>query len=107
MRGGVEALLRTFSRLDRGRLPCELIDVEPGDEIELSRELVLSVFKTTHTVPSAWLLGLGATEEAEARVPVAQRTRDSRLATRRYRSECRNAYADSGLHGRHQSGRPR
>lgn len=51
-----EALLKTFSRLDRGRLPCELIGVEPGDEIELSRELVMSVHATTHTVPSVGYL---------------------------------------------------
>jgi len=49
---GVDAMLRSFSRLDRGRLPCELIAVEPGDEFELSRELVMTVHRTTHTVPS-------------------------------------------------------
>jgi len=35
--GAVEQMLKAFSRLDRGRLPCELIPVKPGDEIELSR----------------------------------------------------------------------
>lgn len=49
---GVEGMLRAYSRLDRGRLPCQLIGVEDGKEIELSRELVLSVHKTVHTVPS-------------------------------------------------------
>ncbi len=49
---GVEAMLRVFTRLDRGRLPCHLIPVEPGQEFELSRELVMTVHKTTHTVPS-------------------------------------------------------
>lgn len=53
---GVEALLKAFSRLDRGRLPCELVPVEPGDEIELSRELVMTVHKMTHTVPSVGYL---------------------------------------------------
>jgi ribonuclease Z len=53
---GVEALLRVVSRLDRGRLPCELIPVEPGQEIELSRELVMTVHRTTHTVPSVGYL---------------------------------------------------
>jgi ribonuclease Z len=48
----VDQLLRTVSRLDRGRLPCELRSVEPGDEIELSRELVVTASATTHTVPS-------------------------------------------------------
>lgn len=45
-------LLRTVSRLDRGRLPCELIGVEPGQEIDLSRELVVTASRTRHTVPS-------------------------------------------------------
>jgi ribonuclease Z len=49
---GVEAMLRVVSRLDRGRLPCEIVPVEPGQEIELSRELVMTVHRTTHTVPS-------------------------------------------------------
>ncbi|MEM7559712.1 MAG: MBL fold metallo-hydrolase [Planctomycetota bacterium] len=48
----VQGMLAAFSRLDRGRLPCNLIGVEPGEEIELSRELMMTVHKTTHTVPS-------------------------------------------------------
>ncbi len=48
----VEQLLRALSRLDRGRLPCQLIPVVAGDEIELSRELVVSACPTRHTVPS-------------------------------------------------------
>ncbi len=47
-----EAMLRTVARLDRGRLPAEIIPVAPGDEIELSRELAMTVHKTVHTVPS-------------------------------------------------------
>ncbi len=47
-----QILLRTFSRLDRGRMPCEIIGVDPGEEFELSREHVLTVDGTKHTVPS-------------------------------------------------------
>ncbi|MFI4875130.1 MAG: MBL fold metallo-hydrolase [Blastopirellula sp. JB062] len=50
--GPVQQVLAAFQRLDRGRMPCELIGVSPGDEIELSRELVVSVVATKHTVPS-------------------------------------------------------
>lgn len=50
--GPVQQLLNAFSRLDRGKMPCELIGVQPGDEIELSRELVVNVLETKHTVPS-------------------------------------------------------
>jgi len=45
-------ILRLLSRLDRGRLPCELVPTAAGDEIELSREHVVTVSATTHTVPS-------------------------------------------------------
>jgi len=48
----VERMLRCFSRLDRGRLPCTLAPTEPGDEIELSREHVVTVTATSHTLPS-------------------------------------------------------
>jgi ribonuclease Z len=52
----VRRLLLVMQRLDRGRQVCELKGVKPGDEIELSREHVLSVFATTHTVPSVGYL---------------------------------------------------
>jgi ribonuclease Z len=48
----VERILRQVSRLDRGRLPCTLVPARPGDEIQLSRELVITVSATRHTVPS-------------------------------------------------------
>jgi ribonuclease Z len=48
----VQKILRQFTRLDRGRMPCELRGVEPGDEVELSRDHVVTVSRTTHTVPS-------------------------------------------------------
>ena len=48
----VQQLLKAVSRLDRGRLPCELVGLEAGDEIELSRELLVSASATKHTVPS-------------------------------------------------------
>lgn len=48
----VERLLKVMRRLDRGRLPCTLAPIRHGDEIELSRELVITVSATRHTVPS-------------------------------------------------------
>jgi ribonuclease Z len=53
---GVEALLRAFQRLDRGRMPATLIGLKPGDEVELSRELVVRAFATKHTIPSLGFL---------------------------------------------------
>jgi len=48
----VRKMLDSFVRLDRGRMPCDLVGVEDGQEIELSRELIVNVLKTKHTVPS-------------------------------------------------------
>src|SRR5918992_3753845 len=42
----VERILKLFTRLDRGRLPCQLLPIQPGDEIELSRELVVTISAT-------------------------------------------------------------
>jgi ribonuclease Z len=53
--GAIEPMgrvLRLLSRMDRGRLPCQLLPARPGEEIELSREQVVTVSATTHTVPS-------------------------------------------------------
>ena len=48
----VHALLRAMQRLDRGAMPVELVGMEPGQEVELSRELVVTCFATKHTIPS-------------------------------------------------------
>ena len=48
----VRKMLDSFQRLDRGRMNCDLIGVEGGQEIELSRELIVNVLGTKHTVPS-------------------------------------------------------
>ena len=45
-------ILQQFTRLDRGRLPCELVGTSPGEEIELARDLIGTVSETAHTVPS-------------------------------------------------------
>ena len=45
-------MLDVWQRLDRGRMLCDLVGVQPGTEFELSREHVATVFGTVHTVPS-------------------------------------------------------
>ncbi|MDR2170109.1 MAG: metal-dependent hydrolase [Planctomycetaceae bacterium] len=50
--GGVKNLLTSYSRLDYGGLPCELIGVCAGDEFMISRELMISVVPTFHSIPS-------------------------------------------------------
>lgn len=48
----VKKLMLIFQRLDRGRQLAHIEGIDPGDEIDLSRELVVTVFPTTHTIPS-------------------------------------------------------
>jgi ribonuclease Z len=48
----VRRLLLIMQRLDRGRMVCQLNGLKAGDELELSRELVITAFATTHTIPS-------------------------------------------------------
>ncbi len=48
----VEYILKAFQKLDRGRLPVHIKSVLPGDEFELSRELIVTAHATKHTVPS-------------------------------------------------------
>ena len=40
----------------RGKQDARLVGVEPGMEVELSRELVVSVLETKHTIPSLGFL---------------------------------------------------
>src|SRR5438876_8595259 len=48
----VRRLLLVMQRLDRGRMVCQLHGVRPQQEIQLSREHVVTAFATTHTIPS-------------------------------------------------------
>src|SRR5207237_10081945 len=48
----VRRLLLIMHRLDRGRMVCQLNGATAGDDIELSRELVITAFRTAHTIPS-------------------------------------------------------
>ncbi len=48
----VNKLLRAWQRLDRGRMAVDLIGLEPDEAVDLNRELAVTTFATTHTVPS-------------------------------------------------------
>src|SRR5688572_16900123 len=52
----VRRLLLVMQRLDRGRQTCNLVGVKGGQEIALSRDHVITVFETTHTIPSVGYL---------------------------------------------------
>src|SRR5262245_2078352 len=78
----LQRLLHLFQRLDRGRQTCDLRGISPGDEIELSRENVVTAFATTHTIPSVgyvvWDRRLKLKEEYHG-LP-GERIRDLRLS---------------------------
>ena len=78
----VRRLLLIMQRLDRGRMICQLTGLQPGDEVELSREHVVTVFPTTHTIPSVgyvvWDRRFKLKEEYHG-LP-GERIRDLRLA---------------------------
>jgi ribonuclease Z len=87
----VREILKQFTRLDRGRLPCELVSTSAGEEIELSRDLIVSVSETTHTVPS---LGYVVWERrrklmAQYRDLSGDQIRDLRLAGKNVTDEVR------------------
>lgn len=48
----MQRILRNFTQMDRGRMPCELVAVQPGDEVKISRELVVTVSESVHRVPA-------------------------------------------------------
>lgn len=88
----VRRLLAVFQRLDRGRQACELVGVEPGQEVELSRDQVVTVFATTHTIPSRGYVvwdrrrklkdeyqGLAGTQIRDLRLSGVDVTREVRL----------------------------
>jgi ribonuclease Z len=84
-------ILRQFTRLDRGRMPCELKPLAPGDELELSRELVVTVSEMKHSVPA---LGYVVWErrrklKAEYQDLPGEQIRDLRLAGTEVTSEQR------------------
>ena len=43
-------MLQTFRKLDRGGMPCELIGLLDGDQIEISREYVVTALPVRHTI---------------------------------------------------------
>ena len=45
-----EQMLFQWQRLDRGRLPCNLVPIEPDMEIAVSRNILVKTFLAKHTI---------------------------------------------------------
>jgi ribonuclease Z len=88
---GANLLLRAVQRLDRGRMPVDLVGLKPGDEVELSRELVVKAFPTRHTLPSLGFLVWERRKKLkpEYRELTGEQIRDLRLSGVEVSSEIR------------------
>lgn len=104
----VRKLLIIMHRLDRGRMICNLEAVSAGQEIELSREHVITPFATTHTIPSVgylvWerrnklkeeYLGLPGDKIRDLRMGGAQVTREVRTPLLAYTGDTSPAGLDN------------
>ena len=49
-------MLQTFRKLDRGAMPCELIGLLPGDQIDISREYVVTRAYPQRIRSTPWVL---------------------------------------------------
>ncbi len=87
----VHQLLRAYQRLDRGRMNVELVGLEPGVEVPLSRELVVQTFPTRHTIPSMGFLVWERRKKLkpEFRELTGEQIRDVRLSGVEVSSEVR------------------
>src|SRR5205085_9835434 len=94
-------------RLDRGRMVCELRGLRAGQEIELSRDHVVTAFATTHTIASlgylVWerrnklkeeYLGLPGEQIRDLRLSGTQVTREIRTPLLAYTGDTRSAGLD-------------
>lgn len=48
----VDQMLKVITRLDRGRMPCELIPLRENQEIDLTRELTVTTHAMKHSIPA-------------------------------------------------------
>lgn len=103
----IRRLLLVMQRLDRGRMVCNLHGLKPGDEVELSRENVVTVFGTTHTIPSlgfvVWdrrnklkdeYIGLSGDKIRDLRMAGTQVTREVRMPLLAYTGDTSPAGLD-------------
>jgi ribonuclease Z len=101
----VRRLLLVMQRLDRGRQVCKLHGLRPGDEVDLSREHVLTAFATTHTIPSlGYLVWERRNKLKEEYLGLAgERIRDLRMSgvevTREVRTPLVGYTGDTSPHG--------
>jgi len=106
--GPLSDILHSYTRLDRGKLPCKFVAVEAGDEIELNREHVVTVGKSEHTVPALSYLvwhrrnkllekfqGLSGNEIRDLRTQGIEVSREQRVAILGYTGDTTAAGLDN------------
>lgn len=63
---GLPAALEGFSALHRWSLDCKVVGLEPGDEVQLRRDLWVRAFRTFHPVPSLGYLFFNRVQKLRA-----------------------------------------
>ena len=89
----MQRMLRLFSRMDRGRLPCTLLPMQAGRRDRAVARAGGHRFGHDPHGAVAGFRGVGAAAEAQARVPRPARRADPRSAARRHGSDHRGAPA--------------
>ena len=87
-------------------MPVELIGLKPGDEVELSRELVVTAFPTRHTIPSLGFLVWERRKKLKPEYQRPDRRADPRPPAFGRRGLGRDPPAQGRLPGRHRSAGP-
>ncbi len=64
----VDRILKLFTKLDRGRMPCNLVGLKPGDEVEVSRAAYCQCLGDQAHGSFAGVCRMGTPQEAEAGV---------------------------------------
>nr|WP_315852010.1 MBL fold metallo-hydrolase [Tautonia rosea] len=102
------ALLRACQRLDRGKQLANLVGLEPGMEVQLGRDLIVSAVATKHTIPSLGYIvwerrkkllpeyhGLSGPEIRDLRLSGTEVTKEIRLARLAYLGDTNPVGLDS------------
>ncbi|MFM7517011.1 MAG: MBL fold metallo-hydrolase [Pirellula sp.] len=87
----VDQMLKVFTRLDRGRMPCELVPLRENQEIDLTRELLVTTHAMKHSIPALGFIVWEKRRKLKAEFAdwTGDQIRDARLAGVEVTSETR------------------
>jgi len=87
----VDQMLKVFTRLDRGRMPCELVPLRENQEIDLTRELLVTTHAMKHSIPALGFIVWEKRRKLKAQFAnwTGDQIRDARLSGVEVTSETR------------------